>query len=294
MKSKWINRIYTHYVWIVLGALLLGFLSFNILRPEMSIDQVVKDFHAWVHTIFVITMNVTMVVAAYDTGTQRGTESQEFDEADKLNNILVEKYNQNQEDFRQFIKVLNYQERKTLEDEFLFAHGVDSAEELGEKELKEFQKLKPLYHNIIGFNLPLYYEATKDGKIDYKASEKKNEGKTRQMVIKGFMGFLFSAMTINMSLKVHDVGGALLAVVIIAIGLLVTFLTIFAPRFHKFKNELPKKVMHKKALFDSYANKDKIIRVELLKELEAITSDLTHENIEVKETPAETVDNAII
>ena len=72
---------------------------------------------------------------------------------------------------------LNIAERKRLEEDYLFSVGDKKVEELSDAELKKFKRLKPIQHNIYGFNLPLYYELTKDGQINYQASFNKNKGR---------------------------------------------------------------------------------------------------------------------
>lgn len=289
-RRNFINNIYTHSIWIVLGSLLVAYFSFRVLSPELTLEEIMKDFYAWLHTIFVIISNVVMVAGAYDTATQRGTESEEFEAGDELNNKLIKEYNKDPEDFREFVALLNEHERETMRKEFLFSRGVKTYEELDEKGKQEWEKLKPIYHDILGFNLPLYYEADKDGTVSYNASERKNEGKYRQMVMKGLTGFVFSLMTINVALNFKDVGGAFISLFIIIANLLVTFLLIFSPRYHKFRNELPKKVLHKNALWQSYREKSEELKAKYEKVEEIKTSDLTHEKTEAEQTPTESIE----
>lgn len=282
-RRNFINTIYTHAVWVVLVSLLVAYFSFRVLQPDLSLGEIVRDFYAWLHTVFVMVSNVVMVSAAYDTATQRGTESDEFEKGDELNNYLIKEYNKNPERFRTFVGRLNEHERETMRQEFLFSKGVKSYDELDEKARLEWDKLRPIYHDILGFNLPLYYEATNSGVVSYKASERKNEGKYKQMILKGITGLIFSLMTVNVALNFKDVGGAFISLLIIVANLLVTFLLIFAPRLHKFKNELPKKVLHKNALWQSFIEKDG----ELKKAAELKTSDLTHEITQDEQIPNE-------
>ena len=79
-------------------------------------------------------------------------------------------------EFRKYVKTLNYNERIRLEEDLLYKYGVDSKEELNKKQLRAFKRLKPIKHDISGFNLPLYYELTNNGEIKYESSFNKNKG----------------------------------------------------------------------------------------------------------------------
>lgn len=289
-RQGFFNTIYTYAAWIILGSLLVAYLAFRVLNPELTIEETLKDFYAWLHLVFVVISNVIMVAIAYDTATQKGTESDEFEKGDQLNNSLIKEYNKNPGAFREFVFNLNEHERETLREEFLFSKGVKNYEELDEKSKKEWTKLRPIYHNIIGFNLPLYYESDKNGEVNYKASERKNKGKYKQMIIKGAGGVVFGLMTVNVIINLKDVGGAFISLAIIIANLLVTFLMIFGPRFHKFSNELPKKVLHKNALWQSFQEKADELKKKYSKIEEVKTSPETSETKEVRETPTESVE----
>lgn len=289
-KSNFFNTVYTHAIWIVLVSLLVAYFAFRVLSPELTFGEIVKDFYAWLHMIFVVISNVLMVGGSYDTATQKGTESEEFNAGDVLNNTLVKEYNKNPEAFREFIANLNEHERETLRQEFLFSKGVKTYEELDKKGKKEWKKLRPIYHNIIGFNLPLYYEAARNGEVSYKASEQKNKGKYKQMTMKGIAGIVFGLMTVNIFLNFKDVGGAIVSLFIIIGNLTVTFLLTFSPRYHKFRNELPKKVLHKNALWQSFKEKADELKALYPKVDEAHKSVVESEKIEVREIPTESTE----
>lgn len=284
------NRFFKHFyqntAWYVIGGLLLAYLSFRVLKPELTIDQMLRDVWAWLHTIFVVSINVITVSAAHDTGTQKGTHSSEFEKANKLNNYIITEYNKEPQKFREFVRMLNDHERKTLQDEFLFSHGVNTFDELDEKEKREYKKLKPLYHDIMGFNLPLYYETTQSGKIDYSASEKGNSGKIKRMIIKGFQGLLFGVITVGVMVQIDEVGAAFLSLAIIGGGMITTYLTTFAPRYHKFSSELPKRVLHKNALWKSFAEKYDELKLKTYEMEKVETSVISDEKTETEQIHA--------
>lgn len=257
MINKYVTKFAKYSQWIVLGAMLLGYFAYMILTPDLTIEEVVKDWQTWVHTVFVIYLNVTMVSVAYDTATESGTSTEEFNAANELNNKLIKLYNLKKAHFRTFVKNLNNHELQSLREEFMFMIGVEDYALMTKKQRRKYNKLRPIFHDIYGFNLPLYYEVAKNGKINYKASLSKNEGKKKRQVTKAFMGLVFSAMTINMSVQIESVGEAITSLIIIASGLLVTFLIIYTPQFNKFKKELPNKVMAKNVLMESFIEYEK-------------------------------------
>jgi hypothetical protein len=157
-------------------------------------------------------------------------------------------------DFRNYVKSLNHHELQNLRDDFLFKVGDKEVKDLTKKELKQYNDLKPIRHDIYGFNLPLYYEMSKNGQVKYQASSKKNEGKRIKQFTKLFTGVLFAGMTVNVAFSVDNIGNAFVSLLIISVGLILTYLLTFFPQVFKYKNDLPKKVILKKTLYDSYTN----------------------------------------
>lgn len=250
--TKFVNSIYKNFSWIIIILSLFAYLAYMVLEIDGDIQKIVLDWRSWIHTSFVIFLQVVTVSTAYDSGTSVGINSEEFVLADKLNNKIVTSVNNEMSEFRLYVKSLNEHELQTMRDDFLFKVGDKKVSELTKKELKQYKKLKPIRHDIYGFNLPLYYEISKNGQVSYKASIKKNQGKIWKQIKKIFTGILFAGMTINVTISLGNIGTALTAVLIIACGLGTTYLMAFFPQVFKFKYELPKKVILKKTLYDSF------------------------------------------
>lgn len=250
--AKFMDGLYKYFTWIIILLSLVAYFAFMILEIDGDIKTIVADWQTWVHTAFVIFLNVMTVSGAYDSGTVVGVSSKEFMLADQLNNKIVTSVNNEMKPFRNFVKDLNDHELQLLRDDFLFKIGDKKVSELTKDELKKFKELKPIKHDIYGFNLPLYYEMSKNGQVSYKASVKKNQGKLWKQIKKIFTGGLFAAMTINVTVSLGNFGAAFTALLIIACGLITTYLLTFFPQVFKFKNELPKKVILKKTLYDSF------------------------------------------
>ena len=136
-------------------------------------------------------------------------------------------------EFRKFIKDLNENELKSIQEDYLFSLGDKKVEDLTPKELKKYNKLKPVQHNIYGFNLPLYYTLTKNGRINYESSIRHNEGKRKSQIKKIFNGLLYGAMTINMSFSLDNVSSTLITLTIISSGLMVSFILAYFPTSKK-------------------------------------------------------------
>jgi hypothetical protein len=154
--------------------------------------------------------------------------------------------------FRAFVKQLNENELKTIQDDYLFSIGDKKLDDLTPKQRRAYDRLKPIQHNVYGFNLPLYYEMTRSGKVKYQASIKRNQGKLWIKINRGFSGLLFGAMTVNMIVSFENIGSALTSLMVILVGLGLTFIMISMPQMFKLRYSIPQKVVLKKTLYDSY------------------------------------------
>lgn len=250
--NKWLDNIYKYSIWIILVLSLLAYVAYYTLTFDGTLQSAASDWRTWVHIAFVIYLNITMVTGAYDSGTTNGLSSPEFIQSDKLNNVIIGSVNNEMKDFRYYIKTLNKHELITIQEEYLFSVGDKQVEDLSPKELKKYKKLKPIQHNIYGFNLPLYYEMTRNGKISYQASVKKNQGKRSAQINKVFTGLMFGAMTVNMSVQLGNLGTAFTSLLVISAGLMITFLLSYVRQVIKYRFDIPKKVLLKHTLYKSY------------------------------------------
>lgn len=250
--AKLLDKVYKSSVWIIIGLSLTAYFAYRVMSFGGDIETTLTDYQTYVQLLFVIFINVNMVSGAYDSGTSQGVSSTEFDLADKLNNKIITSVNNEMKDFREYIKKLNAHELINMQEDYLFKVGDKKVEELTPKELKAYNKLRPIRHNIYGFNLPLYYELSKNKEVSYGASIKKNQGKRSKQFKKIFSAALFGSMTINMMFSMDNVGDAFVSLIIISVGLMLTFIMTYIPQLYKFKVELPKKVILKNTLYTSY------------------------------------------
>lgn len=287
--AKYLDKLYKGSVWIIITLSLIAYFAYRVMSLDGSITATLYDYQTYVQLLFVIFINVNMVSGSYDSATSQGINSEEFDLADKLNNKIIESVNNEMQDFRAYIKRLNQHELITLQEDYLFKVGDKTFDELTEQELKEYHALKPIRHNIYGFNLPLYYELSKNHEVNYAASIKKDEGKRKKQIKKVFSAALFATMTINMMFSADNVGAAFTSLIIISVGLALTFIMTFVPQLYKFKVELPKKVILKNTLYNSYiAFKNGTHKLKELKyDEKVIDNDNANSNVNELRTDAE-------
>lgn len=250
--TKFMDKLYKNYVWVIITLSLVAYFTYRIMSFQGTLENALQDHNTWINLLFVVWINVNMVSGAYDSGTNNGLRSEEFDLADKLNNKIIISCNNEMKNFREYIKLLNKHELVTIQEDYLFKVGDKKLEDLTENERKEYDKLRPVRHNIYGFNLPLYYDITKNGEVTYRASVKKNEGKRKKQFKKIFTGILFGAMTVNMAFSVTNFSSAFTSLLIIMAGLSITFVMVYFPQMFKFRYEIPKKVILKNTLWDGF------------------------------------------
>lgn len=293
-----LDKLYKGIGWLIIGISLLAYFFAQILVLNGDIISTITSFEGILHMLFVVFLNIMVVGLANDKGTIDGLESQEFQKAEELNKVLITFYNNFKERFRNYIWGLNKYEKHILEEDFLYHVGVKTKEELTKKQLKEFNKLKPIKHNIQGFNLPLYYETNRKNEISYDSSYDARRGKTKMQIKKFITGMLFGSMTINMIADWKNVGAAFVSLIIIAVGLVFNyFMQVYIP-YNILKRIIPKKVLNKNNLklsFESGVEKieefTKSLEKEVIKQNDnQETLDKEKEVIQTDDSNQETLD----
>lgn len=249
---SWTMKVYKYTNVIVMGLLMTAYFLYQTYDMSGSIEQAILEVSMWINIIFSTVIQVLAVNLGYDKAEEKGLDSETFIGAEKLNNEIIKSVNNELDNFRTFVKKMNENEKAVVVSDYLFSIGDKNIDELDKKELKELSKLKPLRHDIYGFNLPLFYETAKGGKISYKASIKKNENKFWFQLHKMFMGILFGAMTVNMSFSFSNLGQAFLNMIIVGGGIVVSYIMVFTPQYRKYTHTIPMKVMRKNTLYNSY------------------------------------------
>ena len=254
MTSKFLDKLYKYAVWIVVTASILAYLAYRTIQFEGSIEEVITSADTWINIAFSIWLHLNILQGATDSAVTSGLNSPEFQKADELNNKIIRVVNNEMKPFRGYVRALNDNERAKLEDDFLFKYGVLTFDELTDKQKKKFKKLKPIIHDIYGYNLPLFYELTKGGKLSYEAKFVKGEGLWGRRIGKVITAILFGTITVNIAFNVNGFGEALISVVIMSMGMLITFLMSFMQPYFKLRYEVPKKVILKANLYNGYVD----------------------------------------
>ncbi len=162
--SKLLDNLYKNLTWLIVLMSIIGYLAYRTFQMEGDIQSVANDPNTWLNIAFVIWLNLNVQSGAINSGISAGVDSEEFKAADEVNNKIIKSVNNEMVEFRKYVKTLNYNEMIRVQENFLYKCGVDDISELNKKQLRKFKKLKPIRHDISGFNLPLYYELTKMAK----------------------------------------------------------------------------------------------------------------------------------
>jgi len=250
--SKLLDNLYKNLSWLIVLMSIIGYLAYRTFQMEGDIQSVANDPNTWLNIAFVIWLNLNVQSGAINSGISAGVDSEEFKAADEVNNKIIKSVNNEMVEFRKYVKTLNYNEMIRVQENFLYKYGVDDVSELNKKQLRKFKKLKPVRHNISGFNLPLYYELTKNGEIKYESSFNKNKGMLRKRAGKVLTGILFGALSVNIAFNIDGLGEAMMSVIVISTNLIITYLLSFMPPMFRLKFVIPKGVILKHTLYSGY------------------------------------------
>jgi hypothetical protein len=250
--SKLLDNLYKNLTWLIVLMSIIGYLAYRTFQMEGDIQSVANDPNTWLNIAFVIWLNLNVQSGAINSGITAGVDSEEFKAADEVNNKIIKSVNNEMVEFRKYVKTLNYNEMIRVQENFLYKYGVDDVSELNKKQLRKFKRLKPIRHDISGFNLPLYYELTKNGEIKYESSFNKNKGMLRKRAGKVLTGILFGALSVNIAFNIDGLGEAMMSVIVISTNLIITYLLSFMPPMFRLKFVIPKGVILKHTLYSGY------------------------------------------
>ncbi len=250
--SKLLDNLYKNLTWLIVLMSIIGYLAYRTFQMEGDIQSVANDPNTWLNIAFVIWLNLNVQSGAINSGISAGVDSEEFKAADEVNNKIIKSVNNEMVEFRKYVKTLNYNEMIRVQENFLYKYGVDDVSKLNKKQLRKFKRLKPIRHDISGFNLPLYYELTKNGEIKYESSFNKNKGIWRKRAGKVLTGILFGALSVNIAFNIDGLGEAMMSVIVISTNLIITYLLSFMPPMFRLKFVIPKGVILKHTLYSGY------------------------------------------
>lgn len=250
--SKLLDNLYKNLTWLIVLMSIIGYLAYRTFQMKGDIQSVANDPNTWLNIAFVIWLNLNVQTGAINSGISAGVDSEEFKAADEVNNKIIKSVNNEMVEFRKYVKTLNYNEMIRVQENFLYKYGVDDVSELNKKQLRKFKRLKSIRHDISGFNLPLYYELTKNGEIKYESTFNKNKGIWRKRAGKVLTGILFGALSVNIVFNIDGLGEAMMSVIVISTNLIITYLLSFMPPMFRLKFAIPKGVILKHTLYSGY------------------------------------------
>ncbi len=250
--SKLLDNLYKNLTWLIVLMSIIGYLAYRTFQMKGDIQSVANDPNTWLNIAFVIWLNLNVQTGAINSGITAGVDSEEFKAADEVNNKIIKSVINEMVEFRKYVKTLNYNEMIRVQENFLYKYGVNDISELNKKQLRKFKRLKPIRHDISGFNLPLYYELTKNGEIKYESSFNKNKGTWRKRAGKVLTGILFGALSVNIVFNIDGLGEAMMSVIVISTNLIITYLLSFMPPMFRLKFAIPKGVILKHTLYSGY------------------------------------------
>ena len=251
-KSKLLDNLYKNLAWLIVLMSIIGYLAYRTFQMKGDIQSVANDPNTWLNIAFVIWLNLNVQSGAINSGITAGVDSEEFKAADEVNNKIIKSVNNEMVEFRKYVKTLNYNEMIRVQENFLYKYGVNDISELNKKQLRKFKRLKSIRHDISGFNLPLYYELTKNREIKYESSFNKNKGIWRKRAGKVLTGILFGALSVNIVFNIDGLGEAMMSVIVISTNLIITYLLSFMPPMFRLKFAIPKGVILKHTLYSGY------------------------------------------
>lgn len=280
-----LDRLGKSVGWIVLVLMLGAYLFFQMIEFEGNIGTVLTSVGGVAHLVFVIFLQNLTVSLARDNSVNSGIIDDRFIKANELNNKYIKKYNKNKKKFRLYVRALNIELKKTMQEDFLFSKDVERAEELSKRDLRKYNRLKPLQHDISGFGLPLLYSVSRDKKIRYDASYDPEKNKIIAMIKKTLTGVMYGMMTVNVAINITNFGAAMISVAVITFGLIITYLFNMIPPYNKLTRVIPYQVLDKTTLFDSFELEGEKL-IEKYKEIEEVEPD--NDEVELDEELGET------
>lgn len=246
MLEKFIN--YLSKIMMV-GFVFANFILQSIIT-ETPMFELLKDVRSILYIVFSLIAQLISADTGIEDAINKGLETESFKEADETNNEIITYINNNFDETLNYISYVNDNERKLLEKNFLLAKGVNHFDKLSEKDLKEYNKLKPKIHSGKDINLPLYVEFD-DGKIvSYATSLNAKRDKKKVMKSKVVMGLIFGLLSIDVLFRFSNISSALSSTIILSVGMLVAYGSNFILFFNKLSIKLPKQVKNKKVFYD--------------------------------------------
>lgn len=248
--NNFIEKAMKFSAWIILAVSLIAYFAYQVLDFNTGIQAIIGDWRSYVHMAFVMFVSIHMINGSNDSAITNGMKTDEYRMAEELDSKLIVEFNNNTQEIREYVKLLNKHELQSIRDDFLYKYGDLTYDELPAKLKAKYDKLKPVVHNVYGFNVPLNYDVKKGKTINYSV---KTGGKLiLKKITKVLSSVLFGIMSIDMIVNFNNVGSAMVSVLIIASGLLLTFVTTYIPVYNKYVDKIPNEVLMKNTFMTGF------------------------------------------
>ena len=252
MAKNALDYIYKQMIWIVVVLSLGAYLLYRTIEFNGSIERVVNDPNAWLNTLFIVYLQITVQSGSRNQAMAVAMETEVFKKADEINDKIIKEVKNKMRKLRTYVRYLNEEEKAKIEDDFFFSNGDVPFEKMTKRQKRKFKKLKPLQHNIQGFNYPLYYQLDKNRTLSYEASFDASKGSKSRAIKKIMQGLIYSGITTNVAFNANGIKEAFISIGIISVGLIITFVLSYHPVYFKLTKQLPKIVIQKDNLYQSF------------------------------------------
>lgn len=254
-----LDYIYKQMIWIVVVLSLGAYLLYRTVEFNGSIERVINDSNTWLNTLFIVYLQITVQSGSRNQAVSVAMETEVFKKADEINDRIIRQIKNKMRKFREYVRRINEEEKAKIEDDFYFGLGDLKFDELSRKQKRKLKKLKPLQHNIQGFNYPLYYQLDKNRTLSYEASFDISKGNRTRTIKKLIQGLIYSGITTNVAFNANGIKEAFISIGIISVGLIITFVLSYHPVYFKLTKQLPKVVILKDNLYQSFIENESMI-----------------------------------
>lgn len=247
-----LEKIYNAIGYIIMGGLLFAYFIFQSSTFEKPILQLIQSYENIIHVLFTTFANVLVVSIGFDSGLDKALSNEKFLLADKNNNDMINDFDNNYERLIDYIEYKTKLSKQSAQKEFLSNIDKKYVEDLNEKELKKYKKIKYNKYTLKGLTRPLYSKPIKNNLYSFDVSYKQNSSKTFSMIKKLLTGFMFGFMTVDIIIKWTNLGDALFATLSLGAIMLSVYSMNYAKPILTLTKEKPKEVENKKLFHSAF------------------------------------------
>lgn len=256
--EKFIDKLFRNATWFIIALGLAVQFFYNTMVMEKPMIELIGDWKIWVSTLFTLFLHLTIIGSAIDKSIIDSLENPKFKLADEKNDIIISDIRNNQEEFYDYIKRLNSNEKRVAQEIFLMNNGFLSIEELNDEELEIFNKLDYVRYDISNFTLPILYSKGKTkvvsfGNATFDINAEKKKGKYGKVITVMLLTFL----NIGITFMFQNVVDAIFNLIITASALMFSYFWNYSKPKFKLLNQIPNEIKMKENLYKSFKSYQK-------------------------------------